>query len=174
VRRSATLISALVVLALPASALAHGKTKPKTIAPPGVSAVSQYVEVVPSAGGGRPSSTVHISQGGAVGRGSSPASGSSVSGSTVRAMNHLGRSGAAAAALAGATAPSSAARNGSSALDESRVATADAAGAPASALLKALTGSSAGGGLGLVLPLILVGSLLLAAAAALVKRRRTF
>ena len=48
-------IALAILLALPAVAEASSRT----LAPPGNSGVSQYVETVPTAGGGRPTSTVH-------------------------------------------------------------------------------------------------------------------
>ena len=50
-------LALIAVLALPAAAAAKGSTT--TIAPPGNSGVSQYVETVPTAHGGQPTSSVH-------------------------------------------------------------------------------------------------------------------
>ena len=55
-------LALIAVLALPASAAAKGGTT--TIAPPGNSGVSQYVETVPTAHGGQPTSSVHKGGGG--------------------------------------------------------------------------------------------------------------
>ena len=101
-------IALALLLALPASAEAS-----KTIAPPGNSGVGQYVETVPTAGGGRPTSTVHPG-GGAVGHPGGPGGtssgggaggGSAITPSTQHALAAQGPAGVAAAALAEATAP---------------------------------------------------------------------
>jgi hypothetical protein len=92
-----------------------------------------------------------------------------ISRSTTRALDHRGATGAAAAALAQATAPTPAqsANNATSAVSTG------GASSPAASVLKSLTGSSSGGGLGPLLPSLLVASVLGAAVLALVRRRRT-
>jgi len=149
----------LVSLVLPASALA----KVRTIAPPGNSGVSQYQEDVPTAKGNRPTNTITPS-GGTHGGGSS---GGTISTSTLRALDKQGAAGRQAAALAQATAP------GSAHPSKSGGANANAGSSPVSSVVKALTGSSSGGGLGPLLPIILIVSLLGAAAIALLRRRAT-
>lgn len=174
-----------LVLALASPAVASAKTK--TIAPPGNSGIGQYVESVPTASGGRPTGTVHRgggSQGSGGGipgggsGGSGPGSGSAVSASTTRALGAQGADGAAAASLARATAPSSRSHGtGSSKTTGSRpnstAANAPQTGSPTSSVFKALTGSSTGGGLGPVLPVVLIVSLLGGAVLALRRRRTT-
>jgi hypothetical protein len=191
------LIAVLSVLVVPASAAAKGGTT--TIAPPGNSGVSQYVETVPTAHGGQPTSSVHNHSGGsgnargngggpggssggssgtssgsggsgsgAVGSGSGSSQGSALPSSTQRALAAHGANGRAAAAVLGATAPAVAMQHTSRA-----VVPVAPAGSPASAVFKALTGSSTNGGLGAILPIILVASLLALTAFAIGRRRRT-
>ena len=155
-------IGLLLSLVLPASALATTKT----IAPPGNSGVSQYQEDVPTAKGNRPSNTI-VPSGGTHGGGGS---GGNVSSSTLRAFDKQGSAGRKAAALAEATAPTAPTRtrptNGTGVTQSS-------GSSPVTSLVKALTGSSSnGGGLGPLLPIILIASLLGAGALALMRRRR--
>ena len=152
-------IGLFVLLVLPASALA----KPRTIAPPGNSGVSQYQEDVPTAKGNRPTNTI-VPGGGSHGGGSS---GGTISTSTLRALDKQGSAGRKAAALAEATAP------GSTPPAKSGGANTDPGSSPVSSVVKALTGSSSSGGLGPLLPIILIVSLLGAAALALLRRRAT-
>jgi hypothetical protein len=204
---------ATLVLALGASMPAQARNL--TIAPPGNSGVSQYVESVPTATGGRPTSTIkpgggssHRS-GGSGGIGISGGSGGSSSGgpgtsggsggsssggnggaiapSVRRTLAAQGPDGSAAAALAQATAPVGprpAARPGGSdagtepggrAEHRSAVSgvSTGAGSSPITALAKAVTGSASGGGLGSLLPAILIISLLGAATLAVLRRRRT-
>ncbi len=144
-----------LVLVLPASAVAAKGT----IAPPGNSGVSQYQENVPTAKGNQPSNT--IGPGGSGGPGSS---GGALSPSTVRGLDHQGSAGRNAAALAEATAPRAA--------RPVKKIFGDPGSSPVGSIVKALTGSSNGGGLGPLLPIILIASLLGAAALALLRRRR--
>ncbi len=193
--RSAAVILGVVALALPASLAvpSSAAAKPRVFVPPGNSAASQYVEVVPTASGGRPTSSIHATPGGAGsggGNSSGGASGSStrsgsgsgssitsdsgsssatgsaspVSRSTQRKLDSLGASGRAAAALAQATAPPQA----SAPKIDLAI---GSGGSPTSALLRAVAGSSGSGGLGVLLPVILIGSLVGAAALAVVRRR---
>lgn len=149
-------ITACVVILAPSAAAAH-KRHPY---PSGNSAANQYVEVVPSAGGGRPSSTITAHSG----HNESP-----LSSSTVGALDSQGSTGRAAAALAQATAPNG--RNASSAgrahtrvrardrrQPKSSAAIRTARSREASAVSqvsKALVGSTGGGGMGAALPAIL-------------------
>ena len=188
-------LALIAVLAVPASAAAKGDTT--TIAPPGNSGVSQYVETVPTAHGGQPTSSVHNHGGGsgnARGNGGGPGgsggsgSGSAISPSTQRAIASQGATGAAAAAFIQATAPTGArAANGWTAGRRQRRHRAGAGGAggshpavsqgegasPANAVFHALTGSTASGGLGSILPIILIASLIVLSALAILRRRRT-
>ena len=188
-RRVAIALALALMLAAPASAEASNRT----IAPPGNSGVGQYVETVPTAGGGRPTGTVHP-VGGAVGRPGGPGGtssggggaargGSAITPSTQHALAKQGPAGVAAAALAEATAPQrprSSARAGhrTSSFATGPASSASAASAsegssPAASVVKALSGSTSGGGLGPLLPIVLIGSVLAAAVLALMRRRRT-
>jgi hypothetical protein len=199
-------IALVVLLAVPASAEASGRT----LAPPGNSGVGQYVEVVPTVGGGRPSNTVHPvsgtaghpggpggtssgggtsgragggtsgGTGGGAGAGTSPGGtggGGLITASTQHALAAQGPAGAAAAALAEATAPSRPRSSGrlSSTGPASPLPPASTSdgSSPAANVFKALSGSTTGGGLGPLLPIALIGSVLAAAVLALVRRRRT-
>jgi hypothetical protein len=168
-------IALVLALGVPASAQA----RVHTIAPPGNSGVGQYLETVPTAGGAQPTNTVHPVVGGVGGSGGPPGSSTggtggtagsagTISPSTRRALTRHGPTGAAAAALAQATAPTSASRG-----DHGATSGASGGSSPASSVLKTLTGSNSGSGLGPVLPSLLIVSLFGAAVMALVRRRRT-
>lgn len=160
----------LIALLLPASAVAHGRT----VAPPGNSGVGQYLETIPTAGGGRPTGTVRPGGGGP----------KALSPTVERAFAKQGAVGRSAAALANATAPVSASSAQRSAPSQSRgsaasrttpqsaLSTSRGGDSPASSLAKALTGSSSGGGLGLLLPAILVMFAIGGGVLALLRRRR--
>ena len=168
-----------LALALPAPASAQARVH--TIAPPGNSGVGQYVETVPTADGGQPTSTIHSGGvGGAVGRGGSgggPSGGGAIAPATQRALARQGPAGDATAALARATAPRRArpaARAGGGRTQATgSLATGSEGSSPSTSVLKALTGSTSGGGLGPLLPIALIGSVLAAAVLTLVRRRRT-
>ena len=185
-------LALIAVLAVPGSAVAKGGTT--TIAPPGNSGVSQYVETVPTAHGGQPTSSVHNRGGGSShsggpggGAGGGSGSGSTISPSTQRALASQGATGAAAAAFIQATAPTgplaatggrqgdaSGATGATGGAGRSRPAVSEGEGAsPANAVFHALTGSTASGGLGSLLPIILIASLVVLSALALLRRRRT-
>lgn len=165
----------MLILALGAPASAQARVH--TIAPPGNSGVGQYLETVPTAGGAQPSNTVHPVAGALGGsgkppRGSAGATGSpgggAISSSTQRALAGRGPTGAAAVALARATAPTP-----TRPADPKATSAVSGGGAsPAASVLKSLTGSSSGSGLGPLLPSLLIISLLGAAVLALVRRRR--
>jgi hypothetical protein len=142
-----------VLLLAPASAGA----RTEKLAPPGNSAIGQYLEVVPTAGGGRPTGSVQ--SGGGSG---------ALSPSTQRTFDRDGAAGRAAAALAKATAPSAAKRG------KSAAGAGGSGSSPLSTLLKSATGSTPGGGLGPWLPAILivaaVGGGALAVGRALIRR----
>ena len=109
--------------------------------------------------------------GNAGGSASSPGGGA-ISSSTAHALAQHGPTGAAAASLAQATAPprspSPAHRN------EAGASASNGEGSsPASSVLKSLTGATGGGGLGPLLPSLLIASVLGAAVLALLRRRRT-
>jgi hypothetical protein len=176
------LLTALLVAgALPVSAPA----KTNTIAPPGNSGIGQYVENIPTASGGQPTSTVHPGSHGSAlippgGSGGGPDGGSAVSAATARALASQGSDGRAAANLARTTAPQPSSRK------RPTVGTAGAGqpgpgipvagrggSSPASSVFKALTGSAAGAGLGPILPAVLIVSLVGVTGLALRRRRRT-
>jgi hypothetical protein len=182
------LLTALATLLLPASAI--GQRAP----PQGNSGVSQYLEVVPTAGGGRPSGTLH--GGGGPGSPSiSDPTGGNHSGSPLRgvvapatrgALRHLGPEGRGVLALAAATAPVNQTRGqvaqsgsrakpgpGSTPLRESVPAsTSEGASSPLHTLARALTGSSTHGGLGTLLPVIMAVAVLGAGLLAVRRHRR--
>lgn len=162
----------LIILLIPAAAGA----RVRTVAPPGNSAVNQYVESVPTAGGGRPTGTIHA--GGSAGSGGS----GPVAPSTQHALAQQGADGLAASALARATAPAAGARpsnrassTGSSGASGAGTHSMPRAGGGGSsgvaAVLKTLTGSSSHGGLGLLLPLILIVTAIGSGVFALRRRR---
>jgi hypothetical protein len=188
VRRIA--IALVVALGVPASAQA----RVHTIAPPGNSGVGQYLETVPTAGGAQPSNTVHPVAGapgqsgkppgggatgggagatgggaGATGGGAGSPGSAAISAATQRSLAAHGPTGAAAAALAQATAPAPTRRTDRGA----SAAVTGGGSSPATSVLKSLTGSTSGGGLGPLLPSLLVASVLGAALVALLRRRRT-
>ena len=157
----------LVALALPAVALAGGGT----VAPPGLSAVSQYVEDVPTVKGNRPSSSVVIPPKGG-GPGSPSSSGTSGAGASaqsalpapvVKRLDHAGSAGQGAAALALATAP---------VLSRHKPVASGPPAAPGAAVLGSLTGVSGAGGMGVFLPLFLAVTLVAVTAAGIARRRR--
>ena len=174
-------LALVALLVLPATAVGKGRT----LAPPGNSGVSQYVESVPTAGGGQPSNSVHPITGAAghsgSGRGGGPGSGAggAIPTATQRALNQQGADGRSAAALAVATAPrSSGGQGGTTGGTESASsssATPHATGSsPVSSVFKALTGSSSSGaGLGVLLPIILIVCALVLSVVAVVRRRQT-
>jgi hypothetical protein len=170
-----------ILLVVPAWAQA----RVHTVAPPGNSSVGQYLETVPTAGGGQPTNTVHPHTGGAVsGRsgGGGPTGGNTGAGASVtvppstrRALAAQGPTGAAAAALAQATAPAQSAPHASHGDQTSPPPSATSSRdglSPAVSVFKAFTGSTSKGGLGPLLPIVLIGSVLAGAVLALVRRRR--
>lgn len=175
-----------IALAIALAAPSWAQARVHTIAPPGNSGVGQYVETLPTAGGGQPTSTVHSGgAGGPVGRGGSGGgpgawAGGAVASSTQRALARQGSVGAATAALAQATAPRPArsgrsdAGSGHGRVNPSSLAAAGGDGSsPSTSVIKALTGSTNSGGLGPLLPIALIGSVLAAAVLTLVRRRGT-
>jgi len=173
-----------ILLATPA--WAHARVH--TIAPPGNSGVGQYLETVPTARGGQPSNTVHpraggvgVGVGGPGGPGSTGGSGGSgavvtIAPSTQRALAGKGPDGVAAAALAQATAPRDApshpSAGGTAAAPSVPSASTGDGSSPTASVFKALTGSTGGGGVGPLLPIILIGSVLAAAGLVVTRRRR--
>jgi hypothetical protein len=159
----AVLLAAFSSLLAPSAALA--KTPGKGYAPPGNSGVSQYIEDVPTASGGKPSSSVVIPPSGGSG-GSGGAGSSSIPTSVSRKLDRDGSNGKHADALAKATGESLSSGH-------ARPAVRAAAPPPSRQVLAALDGSSGGGGLGVLLPVILIGSLVIVSAVGLLRRHRS-
>jgi hypothetical protein len=184
-------ISILAALALPSAAAAkhHGPSFPS-----GNSAVNQYVEVVPTASGGKPSRNIHPTVGGG---GSSKGGGpTAVAPSTSAALARSGAIGQQAAAIAQATAPSGVHGATASTGPTGRgsgsgvrgtlpnAGQASATGAtggaatpaahsksPSSQVLAALSGSTTHGGLGVLLPVLLAVAVIAGAVIAVGRRR---
>lgn len=158
VTRRLTLLLLVLALLAPARAAAQGDA---TLAPPGNSAVTEYLETVPNAMGASPP------------RPGAPASGV-LSASRRAALARLGADGRALAAVVDATAapavPGAAGGRGS----HVRVSPAalSGAGVPSRvvALLAAASGRDGGGGLGPVLPALMAAGLLGTLAHALRRR----
>jgi hypothetical protein len=172
VQRILPLIAAVfLALFVAAPALAQDKT----VAPPGNSGVDEYLEVVPGAGGDKPAS------GGGTGGGSSGSSTTqsprtTLGSKTATQLAQLGSDGKKAAELAAAGAPTD--RATARKRDKSRVLgtqtepgksiASDGGGGRVGTIATALSGE--GGGMGLLFPLLLAGTL--AAAIALLAARR--
>ena len=147
-------IAALVVLALALPALAHAQA-PQTNAPPGNSAVDEYLETVPGASGNaRPRAPTP-----------SGAAGSALTAAERARLERLGPDGKTLADAVEATAPAKRAA-ASDKLDLD-----GGGGSPARELLDAVAGDDGGGGMGLVLPAILIAALLAAITLVLLRRR---
>ncbi len=165
-----------------------------TVAPPGNSGVDQYVESIPTAGGKRPTNTIHPGGGGPGASGSSgggpggPSGGfgsgsGSLARSTQQALARQGSDGLRTGALARSAAPG--ALGGANRGAAGTVATTHASRAvlgvkaagisssPLTSIFNALTGSGSSGGLGPLLPAILILSALGAGVLALGRRRST-
>ncbi len=150
--RLLTVLTAVVLMALPSTALAAA---PESRAPAGNSAIDEYIETVPGASGAtfaRPPGT----------------KGATTLTPSARArLERLGRDGQALAAAVDATAPATAPATGQ------RTALPDAA--PSRSALRAVLDGAAGGdggagGMGMLLPAILLGSLLGAVGLVLARR----
>ncbi|HLY49017.1 MAG TPA: hypothetical protein VKR21_07460 [Solirubrobacteraceae bacterium] len=166
-------------LRLAASVFAAGLTlavaspaagQPPTVAPPGNPAVSQYLELVPTVSGAKPSDNVHGSHAGSLatgGFGGGPGGGGVLSHSTVNRLDAHGPLGALTASIALATAPARHGHVGGSV----RSSPAGAVTSPSSAVLSAVAGSSGDGGLGVLLPALLAAIVIGGGALALVRRK---
>jgi hypothetical protein len=183
----------LLTLVIAVGVSAPAQATVRSVAPPGNSSVNQYIESIPTDRGNQPTNSVHSKGGGSshaggvAGGGGGPSagggssagasSGSSgpVSQSTQRALSAQGPDGHAAASLAASTAPAVARHR--------HIQPATAASIPVApkrpvdgssaigSLAAALTGSGSTGGLGTLLPAILVVALLGSGAMALLRRR---
>ena len=171
-------LAAALVLMAPATALA--KKGGPVYVPPSESAASQYTEDVPTAGGNTPSSHVHgagTPGGGSDGSSRGGSAGGAVSPSTLKAMSSSGPAGSAAASLARALAPKTAKRTHRKVGAMKRLASSVPAptthpGSSAGQVVKTLAGSDAGSGVGALLPIILIGSLVLATIVGVARLRR--
>ena len=152
---AAALVTVIVLYGSPAFALTPNK---HPVAPPGNSAVGEYVEDVPTAGGGRPVSSAHglSAQPGAL-----PAA-------VAHRLAAAGPNGHRTASLAEGTAPSSGASR-QAAGTYSRLLQKDAGGTIGS-LTRSLTGGD--GGLGVLLPILLAACVVVGAGVAVSRRRR--
>ena len=141
---------ALVLLATPAAAAAQA---PQTNAPPGNSAIDEYLETVPSASGNRVPKP--------------PASGEATLSAAERArLERLGPDGKALADAVDSTSAPAAApkRDGATPVSgQGR--------SPLSEVFDAAVGRDGGGGMGVLLPVILLASLLGVVALAVLRRR---
>ena len=167
----ASFLAAIALLIVPAAALGQG------YAPPGNSAIDQYSENVPTAGGERP---FEPSGGGSgdQGSGGSGAGSGSQGGSppppalpqaAEQALSRQGPDGQRAAELAGAGLPDRAAISDARPVAPSADLP-DSDRGPLSAIGGALSGSNSGG-MGLLFPLLLIATLALAAFAGFRARR---
>lgn len=159
----AAIVAGLVLMTASTAAAAPVRK----LAPPGNSAISQYVESVPTAGGGKPTSAINVA--GHDGSGALPSS-------TQRAFSRAGPDARAAARLAVATAPS--ATLGVAAATASQGSGGGPAGsragagsAPLTSILNAAAGTSSSAGLGPWLPAILLVTAISLGAVALWRRR---
>ena len=162
-RNAARLLALLGAALTLGPGLASARTR--TLAPPGNSAISQYVEVVPTASDGRPAATIHPAGGP---RSGGPGTGQSgpLSRRATAQLDARGQAGRGVASLVRSTAPAGPGSGRPQALTSG-------GGSPVGSVLRALTGSSSSGGLGVLLPLILAASFLGAGAVALLRRRRS-
>ena len=163
----ASLLAVGVLFVYASAALALTK-----VAPPGNSGVSQYQEDVPSAGGAVPVTKLPAVTKLPSGPSGGDAS-QAVPHTVVTQLNRDGNSGRAAAELANRTAPAAVALRpphgtNTHARSIPRTPPASSAG---SQLAGAVVGGS-GGGLGLLLPAVLAGFLIVAIAIVLARRRR--
>ena len=189
--RRAVLTGLIVVLLAPAAASARGVP----VVPTGNSAVNQYVEIVPTAGGGRPSSDIHPSSLGGGARAGVTAGADAVvtalAPSTARVLARDGQAGIQTAAIVRATAPAGVdgrqtashaghrgARRGLGSTPSTgnapppTTSTAAPVHSPASEMLQAMTGSDSNGGLGPLMPALLAVTVCGALVFAIRRRRQ--
>jgi len=167
----ALILGTLLALALPASAGAQAPL------PPSNSAANQYVEDVPTASGNRPTTGITRRESA---RPLSSAAPGPLAPSTSGALAHQGADGAGTAALVRATAPprprhrSGAGRPRGGGVSGAGVSGGGSSGdgaSPPATVFQSLTGFSLAGGLGAVLPVILILSALGVRAVVLRRRR---
>jgi hypothetical protein len=190
------LTAALAAALAPPAAAKHGH-----LAPPGNSGIGQYVEIIPTASGSRPTNTVHNHGGGqgttapslpslpGTAGTSSATSGSTgtlatvpewassgnsgLSGATAQALSAHGAAGVATANLARATDPVAAGHHLSSMGPSAPVRSVGSTPSPVGSVLDTLTGSASSGGLGALLPVLLIIALVGAGGLAVLRHRRT-
>ena len=155
-RRLAALIACLLGLTVPAVS-AQAQT-----APPGNSGIDEYVETAPSASGGR-------STRGESGGGGAPGAAATLPGDTRRALEAQGADGKRLAELLESEAANPRS-SGAPRRSSAPLADGDGGDSAFEAIVQTATSGSSDG-MGIVLPLILVGSLLLVLATALLRRR---
>lgn len=194
--------SAVFTLAVCATAQAKPPTIPvHSTTPQGNGAVNQYIESIPTDHGNRPTNSLHgrgtrhgAGGGGVVGGGgggtggtggtgaagtgsagtpagsSAGGAGGAIAPATRRSLDKHGNDGQAAAALALSTAPVVArGQGGTSSQDQP---SSSGGSSALGSLVSALTGSASNGGMGFLLPVILVVVLFGTAGMAIVRRRR--
>jgi hypothetical protein len=152
---AAAVATVIVLYGSPAFALTPNK---QTVAPPGNSAVGDYVEDVPTAGGGRPVPSVQ----------SLSAQRSALTAAVAHRLAAAGPNGHRTASLAEGTAPPSSASR-QTAATYGRLLEKDAGGVIGS-LTRSVTGGD--GGLGVLLPILLAACVVVGAGVAVSRRRR--
>jgi hypothetical protein len=145
--RALTALVALMLLVAPAAATAQ---KPLTNAPPGNSAIDEYLETVPGSTGNQLPRK--------------PGVGAVLTAAERRRLERLGPNGKILADAVDATAPPRA--KPGPAIDTSAQGR-----SPITAIIEAVVGGDGGAGMGVLLPIILLASLLGIAALALLRRR---
>jgi hypothetical protein len=155
------LVCALLALSSPGAARAQGA--PAGNAPPGNSAVDQYVEQVPAADGGRPTD----------GSAAVPAAGrpTQLSAAEARALARMGDDGGQAARIASASAPPKTPRKPTDRPGAVPGSGAGEGAASSSSVIDAVLSGANGDGLGPALPLVLGATAIGGAAFLLVRRR---
>jgi hypothetical protein len=169
--RQLTLFPLALLLALAVAAPSSARNRSRT--PSGNSAISQYLESIPGAGGGSPTNTIQPSNESH----SSPSAGggsySAHSSLSARRLAALGADGAAVSSLVGATAPPS--RSGIGAPGSAGTGRNPGGtlgvGAPPRGAFSPSTSSAGGGGVGVVLPVLMGLSLIGTIALAILRRR---
>ena len=146
------ILMALLVLALAFPSVTQAQ---QTNAPPGNSAIDEYLETVPGASGTKRPRPPSEAGGGVL---------------TPAQRTQLERQGADGKALADAVDATAPAAAPGPAKDETRAADGEAR-SPASGVLDAVTGNDGDGGMGFVLPAILIAALLGAITLTLLRRR---
>lgn len=158
-------IAAILLTALVVAAATPAAQAARTIAPPGQSAIDEYLETVPSDSGNTP-----VDGTGPSGKPAPTTTpGRLLPKQTVAALRRSGADGRAAAVLAAATAPAGATRTGQ--VGRTVIGTPDRASAGVlSALASGVTGTGKGGS-GSPLPAVLIAVVLGGFVAVLVRRR---